>query len=133
MGRKTHRRRQQGPQTCRVPLIHGNQDDDDASDLIAELSREITSLKAELKVAQATAPVSSTDPQLDTEVFETELTALRDETLRLKDALRDTSANLEREQSTVAELERERELQNKSLKVLHQQLELERSRKAANG
>ena len=108
-------------------------DDDDASDLIAELSREITSLKAELKVAQATAPVSSTDPQLDTEVFETELTALRDETLRLKDALRDTSANLEREQSTVAELERERELQNKSLKVLHQQLELERSRKAANG
>ena len=108
-------------------------DDDDASDLIAELSREITSLKAELKVAQATAPGSSTNPQLDTEVFETELTALRDETLRLKDALRDTSANLEREQSTVAELERERELQNKSLKVLHQQLELERSRKAANG
>lgn len=108
-------------------------DDDDASDLIAELSREITSLKAELKVAQATAPASSTNPQLDTEVFETELSALRDETLRLKDALQEASANLEREQSTVAELERERELQNKSLKVLHQQLELERSRKAANG
>ena len=109
-------------------------DEDDASDLIAELSREITSLKAELKVAEATTTGASlTEPQLDTAVFETEITALRDETIRLKDALQDASANLEREQSTVAELERERELQNKSLKVLHQQLELERSRKAANG
>ena len=110
-------------------------DEDDTSDLIAELSREITSLKAELKVAEATDATiaSSSEPQLDSAVFETEITALRDETIRLKDALQEASANLEREQSAVAELERERELQNKSLKVLHQQLELERSRKAANG
>lgn len=35
---------------------------------------------------------------------------------------------LEQEQRRVVELERERELQNKSLRVLHQQLELERER-----
>ena len=45
------------------------------------------------------------------------------------------SKALETEQRKVLELERERELQNKSLQVLHQQLELERERgqRAANG
>ncbi len=38
------------------------------------------------------------------------------------------SNTLENEQRKLAELERERELQNKSLQVLHQQLELERER-----
>lgn len=38
---------------------------------------------------------------------------------------------LDTEQRKVVELERERELQNKSLQVLHQQLELERERSAA--
>jgi len=37
--------------------------------------------------------------------------------------------DLEVEQRRVAELERERELQNKSLRVLHQQLELEREKR----
>ncbi len=39
-----------------------------------------------------------------------------------------TSKVLEQEQRRVVELERERELQNKSLQLLHQQLELERER-----
>ena len=39
---------------------------------------------------------------------------------------------LDTEQRKVVELERERELQNKSLQVLHQQLELERERSAAS-
>ncbi|MCB1684649.1 MAG: hypothetical protein R3E82_23140 [Pseudomonadales bacterium] len=45
------------------------------------------------------------------------------------------SRNLETEKRKVTELERERELQNKSLQVLHQQLELERERgaRAASG
>lgn len=103
-------------------------DDDDASDLIAELSREITSLKTELEVAKSTVSIA---PSQTAGVSETEITALRDEVVRLSDALREASSNLEREKASVIELERERELQNKSLKVLHQQLELERSRKAA--
>jgi chromosome segregation ATPase len=45
------------------------------------------------------------------------------------------AAELETEKRRVVELERERELQNKSLQVLHQQLELERERgqRVANG
>lgn len=45
------------------------------------------------------------------------------------------AGELETEQRRVAELERERELQNRSLQVLHQQLELERERgqRAASG
>ena len=110
-------------------------DDDDASDLIAELSREITSLKSELETARSTSsePSAATQSSIDKEAFETELTALKADTTRLNTQLREATADLAREQAAVAELERERELQNKSLKVLHQQLELERSRQAANG
>ena len=48
---------------------------------------------------------------------------------RLERAMADLGAAREK----AVELERERELQNKSLQVLHQQLELERSRRAAGG
>ena len=47
--------------------------------------------------------------------------------------LASTKVDLERQVVVVSELERERELQNKSLQVLHQQLELERSNRLANG
>lgn len=49
--------------------------------------------------------------------------------LAKKEAERERLSNmLETEQRKLAELEKERELQNKSLQVLHQQLELERER-----
>ena len=47
--------------------------------------------------------------------------------------LEDAITLLSIEQEKVADLEREQDLQNKSLVVLHQQLELERSRRVANG
>ncbi|NKC00502.1 MAG: hypothetical protein GKR90_18710 [Pseudomonadales bacterium] len=102
--------------------------EDDASDLIAELSREITVLKAELEQT-GSAQTSDTQPSIGAEALETEVMALREKTSRLDLELREASADLVRQRANVTELERERELQNKSLKVLHQQLQLERSDK----
>ena len=105
--------------------------DDDADELITELSQEIARLKAELKAQEELSSRAATP--IDETLARTELEALQ---AQLKEAQREAESvktQLHREAQKVTELERERELQNKSLKVLHQQLELERSRHAASG
>ena len=61
-----------------------------------------------------------------------ELDAARLQIRKLERELAEVKSDLEREKEHSQELENERELQNKSLQVLHQQLELERSRRAAS-
>ncbi len=99
-----------------------------AADAMAEAAAaeaEVITLKAEL--ARAGAAADGGDNQ-----------AIADVEARLKqktDAFDQLSRAFESEQRRVTELERERELQNKSLRVLHQQLELEKERgqRAATG
>ena len=97
---------------------------DDGSDrIIAELSAEITRLKAEAADAAA-AGAATNDDELGRQVVELEL--------RLRQKAQEherVQRQLEQERRKVQELERERELQNRSLQVLHQQLEVERERK----
>jgi capsule polysaccharide export protein KpsE/RkpR len=102
---------------------------DDASDLIAELSREITTLKAQLERTANGTIGANPCPSIGAEVLETEVLALREQSGRLDTELQEACTDLARQRANVTELERERELQNKSLKVLHQQLQLERSDK----
>lgn len=109
----------------------GEQDTDttDTDNLIAELSAEIARLKAQLAEpapVQATADADETLLQIETE-------ALRNRLVSTEGKLNAIHADLLQEQNKVSELERERELQNKSLQVLHQQLELERTRRVASG
>ena len=103
---------------------------DDANGLIAELSQEITRLKAELASAVADAALSGSS---DSDAAAAEVDQLREQLQQTEKALQAAKADLALERNKVLELERERELQNRSLQVLHQQLDLERTRRAANG
>lgn len=108
------------------------QDESDSTDtdnLIAELSAEIARLKAEL--AQPAPAQAGTDA--DETLLQIETEALRNKLVSTEGKLNVIQADLMQEQNKVSELERERELQNKSLQVLHQQLELERTRRVASG
>lgn len=107
----------------------GLADSTDTDNLIAELSAEIARLK---ELLAQPAPVALQDRGEET-VLQIELEALREKLTSAQGKLHNTHADLVQEQSKVSELERERELQNKSLQVLHQQLELERTRRTANG
>ena len=107
------------------------EDTANADELITELSQEIARLKTEL--AERVEPSTPRAEPVDESLARAELEALQ---ARLKDAERELEAaraQLRRESQKVVELERERELQNKSLKVLHQQLELARNKQAASG
>jgi len=104
-------------------------EDGSATDnMLVELSGEIARLKSELERAQA-GPATNADES----VLEVEVEALRTQLATAEKDLQTAIADLEAEQLRVSELESERELQNRSLHVLHQQLELERTRRVANG
>ena len=122
--------------------------DDERVDEIKRLEREVErlrlqeqNLEAELlaaRVDQSTPSVSAGSSASSSAMEE----VLRSEVHELESRLRQTAAEherltraLEQEKRKVVELERERELQNKSLQVLHQQLELARENtdRAANG
>ena len=103
-------------------------DTTDTDNLIAELSAEIARLKAQL-AQPAPAPAADADETL----LQIETEALRNKLVSTESKLSAIHADLLQEQNRVSELERERELQNKSLQVLHQQLELERTRRVASG
>jgi|GEM_PF-1346626 len=102
--------------------------DSGADELISELSREIADLKASLAMAKEDVR----NAQVQLEVVRTAQTGASNgadegaEAAQWRDQVQALQGQLERETAKVLELERERELQNKSLKVLHQQLELER-------
>ena len=105
---------------------------------IRSLKQEIARLKSELESAKleimqldamqgTPQPASGDSGEADED--------LRHEMLELEARLRQkaeehkaTCKALDKERGKVVELERERELQNKSLQVLHQQLEIERER-----
>ncbi|MGD8417996.1 MAG: hypothetical protein PVH91_13140 [Pseudomonadales bacterium] len=93
----------------------------DATAEAAAAEAEVITLKAEL--ARAGTGGDTTDGKADQVLAELEK-RLATKTMEYERLARD----LEVEQRRVAELERERALQNKSLRVLHQQLELERER-----
>lgn len=102
----------------------------DTDNLIAELSSEISRLKGELAVAQ-TQPHTSAGS--DETLLQVEVEELRAKLSKAEADLQTALADLQHEQHKNSELERERDLQNKSMKVLHQQLDLERTRRVANG
>jgi hypothetical protein len=108
--------------------VESDTDTTDTDNLIAELSAEIARLKAEL-AQPAPAPAADADETL----LQIEAEALRNKLVSTEGKLTAIHADLLQEQNKVSELERERELQNKSLQVLHQQLELERTRRVASG
>jgi len=105
---------------------------------VAAYQQEIAKLKAELESAkleilqldamQGVPQATMGDAPASDETLRTEMQEL-EARLRQQAAEHDqTCKQLEKERGKVVELERERELQNKSLQVLHQQLEIERER-----
>ena len=94
---------------------------DGTDDLVAALHSEIAKLRDALNHAEAQG---GANPEQERMIKELEARLLRKagELDRLERAL-------SREERKVRELERERDLQNKSLHVLNQQLELERDRR----
>ena len=107
----------------------GSSGSTDTDKLIAQLSSEIARLKVELAKSAATPALDEGDETF----LQVEVEALRLELQKIQSNLEVTSTDLVNEQRKVHELERERELQNKSLQALHQQLELVRTRRVANG
>ena len=112
-------------------LIKDSAADDDGSSsdldgdadnaLIAGLHSEIERLKEEIATTRIQLEVAQSDDGMQQEI--------NDLTNRLRQKAEDyerLQKALQQEQRKVIELERERELQNKSLKVLHQQLEVVR-------
>ncbi|MFK7915377.1 MAG: hypothetical protein AB8B93_15795 [Pseudomonadales bacterium] len=96
-------------------------DGDVDNTLIAGLHNEIERLKEEIATTRIQLEVAQSDDGMQQEIG--------DLTNRLRQKAEDydrLQKALQQEQRKVAELERERELQNKSLKVLHQQLEMVR-------
>ena len=100
-----------------------------ADEIIAELSQEISALRARLSETRK-PEANGADTGHNEEALMAELDATRLQNSQLEKALSAAQADLERQREVAKELERERDLQNKSLTVLHQQLELERSRVA---
>ncbi|MGI9323876.1 MAG: hypothetical protein ACR2PZ_01560 [Pseudomonadales bacterium] len=96
-------------------------DSDSDNTLIAQLHVEIERLKEEVASTKIQLEVARSDQGMEKEVAE--LTSRLRQKAEDYDRLQKT---LQQEQRKVVELERERELQNRSLKVLHQQLEVVR-------
>lgn len=126
---KTHRVVQLEEQVRDLQLeLAGSQPaSDEADSLISALHNEIARLRDALAEAQTAPGRSAAELERASKELEARLVRKAAELDRLEQALA-------REERKVRELERERELQNKSLHVLHQQLELERDRpRAAHG
>lgn len=116
-----------------------SQSDERVAELSAELGRlhsELSDARVRLAAAEAAASSSAEAQNLDESIE----VALRSELVELESRLQDNDQEaerlnklLEQERRRVIELERERELQAKSLQLLHQQLDVERGRAAAQG
>jgi len=127
------------------PVVGTETDSHDLAIEVRRLEREVArlqtqehSLESELRAARSDQAATSSSAGASSAMEE----VLRSEVHELESRLRQTAAehdrlakSLEQEKRKVLELERERELQNKSLQVLHQQLELARENgdQAASG
>ena len=151
--------REVGKLTSRNQALEGIADDDaDTSDVLmgdgliesagamaSDNSMELDALRAEVatlkqQLADATAEAASAEAELaaarqaasgSSEANAGEVKELQARVRQQASEHEQLSKALDTEQRKVTELERERELQNKSLQVLHQQLELERERTGA--
>lgn len=90
-------------------------------------------MKAELASGERAVPNTQADYQDRYDLLLAELDASRLQSSQMEKAMATAQTDLERNQQTLPVLQRERELQNKSLKVLHQQLDLVRSNQLASG
>lgn len=106
---------------ARVVQEHGaaRAGEEASNNLITALHTEIARLRQELQTKSAVNPKPAEALELANKELEGRLIRKLSEVDRLEQALA-------AEERRVRELERERELQNKSLHVLHQQLEIER-------
>lgn len=113
----------------------------ESSDAEYGSNSEPSALEAE-QIASLEARIESLELELSESKNEVEMakaqTGVREEMEELSQRLRQKAQDFDRlnrqmdgEKRKVSELERERELQNKSLQVLHQQLEMERNRTVA--
>lgn len=144
---------------ARIGELHGQVDNQ--AKLFTQTKQQLKNAQHQLAATDGHAGASaSTASELDTELSEVDASVnadgggdvagsssameevLRSEVHELESRLRQTSADqdrlskaLEQEKRAVAELRGERELQNRSLQVLHQQLELagENAKQAASG
>ena len=101
--------------------------DSDCAQQVTLLSAEVDSLRAQLAQAQHVSG------EADTELMRVECEALAGRLKATEAALDTARRDLELEQQKVRDLERERQLQNRSLQVLNQQLELARRGRVAGG
>ncbi len=143
--REANHWKQKAQEKKTLSLEDGFEADDATNEMIAELSQEIVDLKAELaKGTTASAGQLVNEPdgvdsgraaefKKQQELLNAELDASRLHVSQLERMVHSAKTDLDRQKNTVRELEREREMQNKSLQVLHQQLELERSNRLASG
>ena len=100
---------------------------------IAQLSAEVGRLHSQLSDARVRAAAPQPANADEGERLREELQSL-EERLKLNGQEHDRMSKvLEQERRKVVELERERELQSKSLQLLHQQLDLERERAGDRG
>lgn len=100
---------------------------------IAELSAELARLHSQLsdaRVRAAAAEMSRGSGSGMEEELRGQLGALESELGHNRQEAERLQKKLEQERRKVVELERERELQSKSLQLLHEQLDLERARTA---
>lgn len=104
------------------------------ADRVAELMAEVGRLHSQLsdaRVRAAASELTRDDGSTDEEQLRGELQDLEAKLKQNRQQQDRTSQVLEQERRKVVELERERELQSKSLQLLHQQLDMERERAPA--
>ncbi len=126
---RTHRVAQLEEQLreLKVELSSAAPANEEADGLITALHNEVSRLREELLRLETEPGRAAVDVERTVKELEARLVRKASELDRLEQALSG-------EERKVRELERERDLQNKSLHVLHQQLELERERpRSAHG
>ena len=95
---------------------HDVGEDDDVNEVISALSQEIIDLKQKLETQQQAVPVDAN-----------RVDEMNQRVAELEKQLVSAEEALKQERVMRSDLERERELQNQSLKVLHRQLKLDRT------
>jgi len=114
-------------------VMEGEGLDGDANGLIAELSQEINRLKAELDAGGAAGGQGVAKPDaVDESLMQVEFDARQVQLNSVERKLSRAEKDLSSERDKLREFYCERELQTNSIHVLHQQLEMERSRRTAN-
>ncbi len=120
--------------------LHNEPDNEESAELesrVRQLQLQLAESVAQCNTLQAQleeqAQAGGAQDNSEESVLQIELDAARAEVTQMRRRLEEVSTALAAEQNKNTELQREQELQNKSLMVLHQQLELERQGRTASG